>query len=729
MNFSPENHNLNKEQLYSITLKDNMNALVLAGAGSGKTKVLTHRIKYLITEKNCDIESILAVTFTNKAAAEMRQRLSQLLLMPVERIWVGTFHSIAHKILRAHPVEAGLAADFQIIDQQDQAAVIKRILKEKSVDESLFNFRKVQWFINKHKEEGIEPDDIEIGYDFFIKKSVEIFNIYNEYCQNNNLLDFAGILLKNYQLLKKHNFLLEYYRNKFSNILIDEFQDTNNIQYKWIKLLYHKNNVFFVGDEDQSIYSWRGARVENIQKASKDFQPIELVKLEQNYRSTGNILKAANAVIANNNNRIKKKLWTSSSDGSLINIYNATTEYDEAKYIANIIRDNAINNNQGLAQNAILYRSNAQSRVLEEVLIKEQLAYKIYGGVRFFERAEIKDAMSYVRLIENTNDNIAFERIINFPTRGIGIATIDKIKQYALVNNISFFTAAKKVIDNLPTRAANAVENFISMIESIIEDSKCLTLSEKISHTLHNSGIISHYENYKQDKAGSKKDNLEELISAAKQYKHDEDSNLNETSGFINMSTLEADDGENNKTTQCIQLMTIHAAKGLEFNNVFLTGLEENLFPSIQSKNEGSAMSEERRLFYVGVTRAMQNLYLSYADRRFIKGNSFYTMPSRFLMEIPEEFTNHRKSIAKQYNITNNYSENNDEAVSETTQNSNALKANKYKIGNTIRHAKFGVGTIINIEGSEENLRLQIQFEKVGSKWLIDAYANLELLH
>ena len=719
---------LNEKQIYSVTLKNNTNALILAGAGSGKTKVLTHRIKYLISEKRYDIDSILAVTFTNKAAKEMRNRLSELLLRPVDRIWVGTFHSIAHRILRAHPIEAGLAADFQIIDQKDQYMIIKRLMKEHSIDENILAIRKAQWFINKHKEQGIEPDEIEAGYDFFIKKSIEIFTIYNNYCQENDLLDFAGLLLKNYQLLKNNHSLLAYYRNKFKNILIDEFQDTNNIQYKWIKILYHNNNVFFVGDEDQSIYGWRGANIENIQKAVKDFQPMEIIKLEQNYRSTGNILSAANAVIANNNNRIKKSLWTQSGDGDLINVYNATTEYEEAQYVVDIIKNNSIGSQNDLGNNAILYRSNAQSRIFEEILIKEKLEYSIYGGLRFFERAEIKDAMSYVRLIENQNDNIAFERIVNFPTRGIGLTTIDKIKNYSIENNISFFQSATAIFAKLPTRASNSLQAFIDMINAIIDDTKNLKLSEKIKHILHQSGLIAHYEKYKTDKSGSKKDNLEELISAAEQYVHDEDSELNETAGFVVIATLEADNSQNKKTTECVQLMTVHSAKGLEFKNVFLAGMEDNLFPSSQSKSEAYLIDEERRLFYVGITRAMQNLYLSYADRRVINGQSFYSISSRFLEEIPTKFINFIKSPQKEY-AQKEYAQKEYSGYMQKIKKNNIDKANnKSYIGNTVKHAKFGLGTIINLEGSEENLRLQIKFEKVGIKWLINSYANLDFL-
>ena len=712
---------LNQEQRLSVTLEDNMNALILAGAGSGKTRVLTHRIQYLVSEKNCYLDSILAVTFTNKAANEMRERLADLLLRPIGRMWVGTFHSLAHRLLRTHAIEANLSPTFQILDQQDQYRIVKRLMKENGIDETKFPIRKVQWFINQQKDEGIKPNDIDAGYNFFVKQSTKVFTLYEAHCQTNDLVDFAGLLVKSYELLKNNASLLEHYQRQFKHILVDEFQDTNTVQYQWIKLLRTKaNHIFCVGDDDQSIYGWRGAKIENIQKIEQDFQPIKIIKLEQNYRSTGNILSASNALIANNQNRMEKSLWTESGDGDLIDVYNARTEKEEAQHVVGVISD-TFNQGQNLGENAILYRSNAQSRVFEEVLIKKNIDYRIYGGLRFFERAEIKDAMGYVRLVENQNDNIAFERVVNFPARGIGLATVEKIRTHSVENHTSLFQSAIAITDALPTRAANALRSFIEMIDSIVDDTKHLTLSEKVDGILIKSSLMGHYANDKTDKAGSKKDNLDELVSAAKQYTHDEESEMSETQGFIALATLDSSGDSNQPNRNCVQLMTIHSAKGLEFPSVFLVGMEEDLFPSRQSKDESHLMDEERRLCYVGMTRAMKKLNLSYADKRFLHGQSFHSMPSRFLDEVPSTFLNRIKSPHKDFS----YSESSESYGTRKTMV--ASSGSPYSIGQTVKHAKFGFGTILNYEGSGDGARVQVKFSKVGTKWLITSYANLEI--
>jgi len=721
MNTSVSLDGLNQEQRLSVTLEDNMNALILAGAGSGKTRVLTHRIHYLVSEKNHYLDSILAVTFTNKAANEMRERLGDLLLRPIGRMWVGTFHSLAHRLLRTHAIEANLSPTFQILDQQDQYRIIKRLMKESGIDETKFPIRKVQWFINQQKDEGIKPNDIDAGYNFFVKQSAKVFALYETHCQANDLVDFAGLLVKSYELLKNNTSLLEHYQKQFKHILVDEFQDTNAVQYQWIKLLRTKDNhIFCVGDDDQSIYGWRGAKIENIQKIEQDFQPIKMIKLEQNYRSTGNILSASNALIAHNQNRMDKSLWTESGDGDLIDVYNARTETEEAQHVVGVIND-LFNQGQNLGENAILYRSNAQSRVFEEVLIKRNLDYRIYGGLRFFERAEIKDAMGYVRLVENQNDNIAFERIVNFPARGIGLATVEKIRAYSAQNHSSLFTSAIAITDSLPTRAANALRSFIAMIESIADDIKHLTLSEKVDGILIKSSLMDHYANDKTDKAGSKKENLDELVSAAEQYSHDEESEMSETQGFIALATLDTSGESNQQNRDCVQLMTIHSAKGLEFPSVFLVGMEEDLFPSRQSKDEPHLMDEERRLCYVGMTRAMKKLTLSYADKRFLHGQSFYSMPSRFLDETPNAYLNLIKSPHKNYSYSESaksYGE---------SKKMVASSSSPYSIGKMVKHAKFGIGTILNYEGSGDAARVQIKFKSAGTKWLITSYANLEL--
>ena len=714
---------LNEKQRQSVTLSEGINALILAGAGSGKTRVLTHRIRYLVSEKNHHTDDILAVTFTNKAANEMKERLTELLYQPIGRMWVGTFHSLAHRLIRTHAIDANLSPTFQILDAQDQYRIIKRLMKENAIDESKFPIRKVQWFINQQKDEGIKPQDIDVGYNFFVKQSAKIFALYERHCQANDLVDFAGLLVKSYELLKDNQKLLEHYQNKFKHILVDEFQDTNRIQYQFIKILHNESNhIFCVGDDDQSIYGWRGARIENIQKIENDFKPIEVIKLEQNYRSTGNILSASNALIANNQNRLEKSLWTESGAGDLINVFNARTETEESQYVVSEI-ENQFNQGRNLNECAILYRSNAQSRVFEEALIKRNINYRIYGGLRFFERAEIKDAMGYVRLIENTSDNIAFERIVNFPTRGIGLSTIEKIRSHSVENHTDLFQSSISIKDSLPSRASNALTNFIHLIESMRESVNNLDLSEKVDSILIQSGLMNHYLNDKTDKAGSKKENLEELVTAAKQYIHEEESEMSETEGFIALATLDSSGDSKPSNDECVQLMTVHSAKGLEFPVVFLVGLEEDLFPSRQSKDEPHLLDEERRLCYVGMTRAMSSLTLSYASRRFIHGQSFYSMNSRFLDEIPRNFLNYIKNPNSDSLITSFEDVKNppQKMVSSSTDS-------KYAIGQLVSHAKFGIGTILNYEGSGDSMRLQIKFQKVGTKWLISSYAKLEIV-
>ena len=714
---------LNEKQQQSVTLSEDTNALILAGAGSGKTRVLTHRIHHLVSEKNHNADDILAVTFTNKAANEMKERLSDLLRRPIGRMWVGTFHSLAHRLLRTHPSEANLSPTFQILDSQDQFRIIKRLMKENGIDEKKLKIKEVQWFINKNKDNGISPKDIEVGYDYAKQQKVKVFDIYENFIQVNDLVDFAGLLVKSFELLKNNQSLLEHYQNKFHHILVDEFQDTNRIQYQFIKILHNESNhIFCVGDDDQSIYGWRGAKIENIQKIENDFKPIEVIKLEQNYRSTGNILSASNALIANNQNRLEKSLWTASGDGELINVFNARDEREEAQYVVGEIQSQ-FSQGRNLDECAILYRSNAQSRIFEESLIKHNLNYRIYGGLRFFERAEIKDAMGYVRLIENTSDNIAFERIVNFPTRGIGLSTIEKIRSHSIENHTDLFQSSIAIIDSLSVRAANALQAFIYLIEEIADKTKNLMLSEKVDSILLQSGLMAHYANDKTDKAGSKRENLEELVNAASQYVHEEDNELNETQGFIALATLDSS-GESNQINQnYVQLMTVHSAKGLEFPVVFLVGLEEDLFPIRQRVNQPSNIDEERRLCYVGMTRAMQSLNISHATRRSLYGETIYSRNSIFLDEIPRNFLNYIKNPNSNSVITSF------EDVKNPPQKMvSSSSDSKYAIGQVVSHAKFGLGTILNYEGSGDSMRLQIKFQKVGTKWLISSYAKLEIV-
>lgn len=721
MNLSEIINGLNDKQCQSVTLNNDKNALILAGAGSGKTRVLTHRIAYLITQKNIHTDAILAVTFTNKAAAEMRKRLSILLRRPIQSMWVGTFHGLAHRLLRTHYEKAGLTSSFQILDAQDQFRIVKRLMKDNNIDELKFPIRKVQWFINTQKDKGIRTQDIEPSYNYFAKKSLEVFELYEAHCQANDLIDFAELLIRSYELLKNNTDLLNHYQVRFEHILVDEFQDTNTVQYKWIKLLFNgSNKVFCVGDDDQSIYGWRGAKIENITKLCTDFMPIETIRLEQNYRSTGHILNASNALIAHNTNRMSKSLWTDAGDGELINVYEARTETDEADYVISGIQK-LITDGASPSDCAILYRSNAQSRIFEEVLIKHNIPYIIYGGLRFFERAEIKDALGYLRLIENSADNVAFERVVNFPTRGIGNATVEKIRTFAQNNHTSLFQAAMQMSSTLPTRATNALNGFTNLIEQMTNDTKHLDLSEKVANLLNTSGLMAHYSNDKTDKAGSKKENLEELITAAQQYNHEQDSEINEVVGFISLASLDSSGDTNAPINQNVELMTVHSAKGLEFSYVFLVGMEEDLFPSRQSKDEPHLIDEERRLCYVGMTRAMKKLSLSYAIKRFLHGQSLYAYPSRFLDEIPSKYLNKLK--AKFGATIQNY--NNDHTFN---QNITLKSDGQLSIGASVKHAKFGLGTVLNFEGQGDSARVQIKFKQAGTKWLISSYANLEFI-
>lgn len=727
MNLSEIIDGLNDKQSQSVTLDNTQNALILAGAGSGKTRVLTHRIAYLVTQKNIHISAILAVTFTNKASKEMRERLEVLLRRPIGAMWLGTFHGLAHRLLRIHASEANLSPQFQILDQQDQYRIIKRLMKENQIDESKFPVRKVQRFINQQKDEGIRPGDIDAGHNYFVKKSLEIFALYEKHCNTNGLIDFAELLVRSYELLKNNPELLVHYQSYFQHILVDEFQDTNTVQYRWIKLLFNgKNNVFCVGDDDQSIYGWRGAKIENISKLETDFTPIQTIRLEKNYRSTGYILKASNALIAKNSNRIGKSLWTDSGDGDLIDLYEARTEIDEADYIVSTIQKHI---NDGVPANecAILYRSNAQSRAFEERLIKYNVPYIIYGGLRFFERAEIKDALCYLRLIENTADSIAFERVVNFPTRGIGNATVEKIREFANINQTGLFQAAVSMASTLPTRAANALIGFTQLIEEMQDHGKNLDLSEKVAYLIKQSGLVDYYAKDKTDQTGSKTANLEELIAAAKQYNHEEDSEMNEITGFISLASLDSSGDSNAPPTQNVQLMTIHSAKGLEFPYVFLTGMEEDLFPSRQSKDEPHLMDEERRLCYVGMTRTMKKLTLSFAIKRFLHGQSIYAYPSRFLSEFPQEYLN---EIKQKYGATQqNYSPRGTRQKNDIfNQDIQSESSGDLFIGRTVKHAKFGFGDVLNFEGDGDSARVQVRFKTAGTKWLISAYANLEFV-
>lgn len=699
------------------------NILVLAGAGSGKTRVLVHRIAWLMQAENVSPYGILAVTFTNKAAAEMRGRIDNLLGMPSSGLWVGTFHGIAHRLLRAHWKEAELSQTFQIMDSEDQHRALKRVVREMGLDEKRWVPREAQWWINARKDEGLRPENIEHKNDAYLRHMIEIYREYEAMCQRNGSLDFAELLLRAYELWVKRPDVLQHYQQRFQNILVDEFQDTNTIQYAWIKILAgNSSNVFVVGDDDQSIYGWRGAQIENIYKFAKDYKNASNFRLEQNYRSTGNILGAANALIANNSDRMGKELWTDGSDGELIEIYSAFNEVEEARYIVDKI--STWTDQGGLrSENAILYRSNAQSRVLEEALMQSGTPYRIYGGLRFFERQEIKDALAYLRLLTNKSDDASFERIVNVPTRGIGNKTIDLVRSSARTNGISMWQATLQLIEQgeITSRALSALQQFVDLISEMEVDLDKMELYEQIEQVIHQSTLIPHYEKEKGEKGRSRIENLEELVNAGRSFEQDdwEESELDKMSAFLSHASLEAGEGQANEGEDSVQLMTLHSAKGLEFKQVFLAGMEEGLFPHSRSSEESGRLEEERRLAYVGMTRAMEKLTLSHAEKRRLYGEEKYAPASRFITEIPDEFTQQVRMQGSATPVSSyhgSYPVQKDKAVRD---------AAPVQLGQRVFHEKFGEGIVLNYEGEGRHARIQINFDDLGSKWLVMEYANL----
>ncbi|KGD80133.1 MULTISPECIES: DNA helicase II [Tatumella] len=695
------------------------NLLVLAGAGSGKTRVLVHRIAWLLTVENCSPYSIMAVTFTNKAAAEMRHRIEQVLGTSQGGMWIGTFHGLAHRLLRAHPLDAGLPQDFQILDSEDQLRLLKRLIKALNLDDKQWPARQAMWYINGKKDEGLRPKHIESYGNPVEQTWLKIYQAYQEACDRAGLVDFAELLLRAHELWLNKPHILNHYRERFTNLLVDEFQDTNNIQYAWIRMLAgDTGKVMIVGDDDQSIYGWRGAQVENIQRFLTDFNGAQTIRLEQNYRSTSNILKAANTLIANNQGRLGKELWTEDGEGEPISLYCAFNELDEARFVVGRIKHW---HEQGgaLADCAILYRSNAQSRVLEEALLQSSLPYRIYGGMRFFERQEIKDALAYLRLISNRNDDAAFERVVNTPTRGIGDRTLDVVRQAARDRQLTLWQSSRELLSEkvLAGRAASALLRFIELIDSLSRETSDLPLHVQTDRVVKDSGLWMMYEQENGEKGQARIENLEELVTATRQFSYqEEDQDLMPLQAFLSHAALEAGEGQADKWQDAVQLMTMHAAKGLEFSQVFIVGMEEGMFPSQMSLEEGGRLEEERRLAYVGVTRAMQKLTLTYAESRRLYGKEVYHRPSRFIGEIPEECIEEvrlRASVSRPVShqrmgapVTNNDS--------------------GFALGQRVRHAKFGEGTIINLEGSGEHSRVQVAFQGQGIKWLVAAYARLE---
>ena len=710
---------LNEKQYEAVTAPLG-NVLVLAGAGSGKTRVLVSRIAWLIAEQNLSPHAILAVTFTNKAAGEMRERLSSLLGAPTQGLWVGTFHGLCHRLLRRHFKEAKLHEHFHILDSDDQGRLIKKVIASLNLDVEQWPVKQSQSFINGKKDEGLRPQHVNALSYGPTKTLVAVYQGYEQACKTAGVIDFAEILLRTHELLRDNPELLGHYRQRFQAILVDEFQDTNTIQYAWIRLLAGEHTaVLAVGDDDQSIYGWRGAKVENIQQFSKDFKDTSIIRLEQNYRSTGTILEASNALITNNKSRMGKDLWTSGSAGEKIVVYSAFNELEEARFVSERIMME-INQGASADEIAILYRSNAQSRVLEEALLRANIAYRIYGGVRFFDRAEVKDALAYLRLIVNPNDDTAFERVVNFPTRGIGEKTLDDLRQFARAEQCALWPAAKQLLETkaMPQRAGSSLLKFIELIEQLQIKTAAMELDEQLSELIHSSGLHTHFSKVKGDKSESRIDNLQELVNAAKQFRYEENEDeLSLINAFLAHASLEAGEMQAEEHERYVHLMTLHAAKGLEFPIVFLVGMEEGVFPGKQSLEEPGRLEEERRLCYVGMTRAMRKLIMSYAEVRRQYGREEYHRPSRFLKELPEEYIDELRVKARF------------QAASTRTQiTSTAAQEAGIPIGQNVGHAKFGQGVVLAIEGSGAHTRVQVEFKEQGVKWLVLAYANLTIM-
>lgn len=717
MDVTPILDPLNDAQREAVTASA-QSTLVLAGAGSGKTRVLVHRLAWLIQVENISPQGLLAVTFTNKAAAEMRYRIERLLGVPATGLWVGTFHGLAHRLLRRHWQEANLNKDFQILDSDDQHRLIRRVLKNMELDEGRWSPKEVRWFINSHKDDGRRPDHIDHQDDPIRYQFIDIYRNYEETCERSGLVDFAELLLRAHELWLYNEELLAHYQHRFRHILVDEFQDTNAIQYAWLRLLAGNTGLpFAVGDDDQSIYGWRGAKIENIHRFQKDFPGTHVVRLEQNYRSTGNILDAANHLIANNSSRLGKNLWTASGEGELIKLYSAYNERDEAEFVINRIKDWVDQGNQR-QEVAILYRSNAQSRVFEENLLNAGMPYRVYGGLRFFDRAEIKDALAYLRLAASRNDDPSFERVVNTPARGIGAKTVDAIRNYAKNNATSLWEAAGAMASGeLPKRSATAIVAFLQLIEKLSHAIESLELHEQVDHVINASGLLAHYMKEKSERGEARVDNLEELVSAARGFEPDEDLEMPLLSAFLSHAALESGEGQAEAWEDCVQLMTLHTAKGLEFPLVFLCGLEDGLFPHLRSIQDASGIEEERRLCYVGMTRAMQQLYLTYAEQRRLHGTDSYAQPSRFIREIPSELID---EIRPQISMSTPRAAGRFRVMEEAPAG--------VRLGQRVRHAKFGDGMVLNYQGQGAHAQVQINFERAGTKWLVMAYANLEVL-
>jgi len=715
---------LNDDQRNAVT-SEKQHLLVLAGAGSGKTRVLVHKIAWQVEAIGINPSAIMAVTFTNKAANEMRSRIESLLKAPMLDSWVGTFHGLSHKLLKRFHNEAGLSSGFTIIDSDDQLRIIKRISKEIGLDEATWPARQSQWQINNWKDDGLRSKNIKVDGDFYTETVNKIYKEYEDISQRDNLVDFGELLLKSYETLINSKAVKTFFQTRFKSVLIDEFQDTNTIQYKWLQeIASDKSYVTAVGDDDQSIYGWRGAKVEHVNSFSEDFKNTEVVRLEQNYRSTNVILNAANALIGNNKERLGKNLWTEKIDGEQIILYQAYNEQDEARFIADILND-WMNKGGAYSEAAVLYRSNAQSRAIEEALLRVSIPYRIYGGLRFYERLEIKNAIAYLKIIFNNNDNPSFERSISNPTRGVGEKTLAKIRNTAKKYNISYIKASAKLLDegSISGRGGAGLKDYLEFVAGCNTFIQENLLSELMELIIKETGLYAYHAKEPGEKGKTRTENLEELITATKNFEQsvtEKKSNEEIAKSYLDIISLDSGDRQASEHDDAAQLMTMHSAKGLEFKLVLLTGLEESLFPHGRSMESVSQLEEERRLCYVAITRAMEKLYITHAESRRLHGTDTFNPPSRFLREIPKDLIDEIRPRA-QTNIPYNRKD------FEETKNEFEEEIG-ISLGQKVHHKKFGEGIVLNYEGSSDSARVQVNFDNYGTKWLVMAYANLKKL-
>ncbi len=714
---------LNEKQREAVT-SASPHLLVLAGAGSGKTRVLVHRIAWLVQGLSVHPGSIMAVTFTNKAANEMQSRIQDLLQSPAIDLWCGTFNGLAHKTLKRFYKEAGLISTFTILDADDQLRIIKRIAKELELEESTWPRKQIQWQINAWKDDGLRAKSVKVGKDFSKEITQKIYQKYESICAEDNLVDFGELLLKSYELIKSDAKVRQFFHQRFSYILIDEFQDTNTIQYKWLNEIASKTtSMTAVGDDDQSIYGWRGAKVENIKSFEKATKQSEVIRLEQNYRSSSIILTAANSLIENNQDRLGKDLWTESKEGENISLYQAYNEQDEARFVAQILKS-WMDGGEIYQDAAVVYRSNAQSRAIEEALLRANIPYRIYGGVRFYERLEIKNAIAYLKVIFNPHDNPAFERSVANPTRGIGAKTLAKIRDISTSSSLSYIQASAKMVDEalIGGRGRVGLAGYLEFVKEYSDEVDKKPLSELLETLINTSGLVDFHKKEPGEKGKTRVENLQELISAAQNFEQlfDDKATLREIAqSFLDTVSLDAGETQADEFDDAVQLMTLHSAKGLEFPLVLITGLEETLFPHGRSMESPHQLEEERRLCYVGITRAMKKLYLTYAESRRLHGTDVFNPPSRFIKEIPEELIDEirpRASVSVPFKRTaNNAPLDFEEEIG-------------ISLGQKVLHPKFGQGIVLNYEGSGESARVQINFESAGTKWLVLSFAKLEVI-